>query len=144
MGIRLEASKVLALIVYADASFTVHPNMRSRTGTMVTLWKGAIYAKSSKQKLMTKSSTESELVAISDAMGQAMWTRNFVEAQGYIVPLIKLLEDNMSTIALVKNGKSNYSRTRHIAVRYFLVSDKVEKKRSISSICQRRECLLMY
>jgi hypothetical protein len=65
MGIELETSKVLALIMYADASFVVHPIMRSHTGTV---WKGAIYAKSSKQKLMTKSSTESELVAISDAI----------------------------------------------------------------------------
>jgi hypothetical protein len=78
MGIRLEASKVLALVVYADASFAVHPNMRSHTGTVITLWKGAINAKSLKQKLMTKSSTESVLVAISDAMGQAMWRKNFV------------------------------------------------------------------
>jgi hypothetical protein len=80
----------IALIVYADASFAVHLNIRSHTGTVITLWKGAIYAKSSKQKLLTKSSTESELVAISDAMEQAVWTKNFVEAQGCSVPPIKV------------------------------------------------------
>jgi hypothetical protein len=37
MGKRLEACKVLALIVYANASFAVHPNMRSHTGTVITL-----------------------------------------------------------------------------------------------------------
>jgi hypothetical protein len=128
LGIRLEAGKLLTLIVYVDASFAVHPNMRSHSGIVVTLFRGPLYAKSSKQKLMTKSSTEAELVAISDAMGQAMWSKNFMEAQGYRLPPIKLLEDNMSTIALVKNGKSNSSRTRHIAIRYFFVSDKVEGK----------------
>jgi hypothetical protein len=54
--------------------------------------------------------------------------KNFVEAQGYIVPPSKSLEDITSTIAPGHYGKSNSSRTRHIAIRYFFVSDKVEKK----------------
>ena len=37
-------------------------------------------------------------------------------------------QDNMSTIALVKNGKSNSDRTRHIAIRFFFVSDRVLNK----------------
>jgi hypothetical protein len=61
-------------------------------------------------------------------MGQRIWTKNFMEAQGYNIPPINLPEENMSTIALVKNGKSNSSRTRHIAIRYFFVLDKVERK----------------
>jgi hypothetical protein len=32
------------------------------------------------------------------------------------------------TIALVKNGKSISSQTRHIAIRYFFVSNNIEKK----------------
>ena len=34
-------------------------------------------------------------------------------------------QDNMSTIALVKNGKSNSDRTRHIAIRFSFVADRV-------------------
>jgi hypothetical protein len=117
LGIRLEAGKMLTMIVYVNASFAVHPNMRSHSGIVVTLFPGPLYAKSSKQKLMTKSSSEAELVTISDARGQAIWTKNFMEAQGCNIPSIKLLEDNMSNIALVKNGKSNFSRTRHVAIR---------------------------
>jgi hypothetical protein len=83
------------MIVYVDASFAVHPNMRSHSGIVMTLFRGPFYAESSKQKLMTKSSTEAELVATSDAIGQAIWTKNFLEAQGYNLPPIKLLEDNM-------------------------------------------------
>ena len=36
----------------------------------------------------------------------------------------------MSTIALVKNGKSNSDRTRHIAIRFFFVADRVASKES--------------
>jgi len=38
--------------------------------------------------LNTKSSTEAELVAIDDAMGQILWTRHFLAAQGVSVPTI--------------------------------------------------------
>ena len=37
-------------------------------------------------------------------------------------------QDNMSTIASVKNGKSNSDRTRHIAIRFFFISDRVTSK----------------
>ena len=35
-------------------------------------------------------------------------------------------EDNQSAIQLVNNGKSNSSRTRHIAVRYYFISDRIK------------------
>ena len=37
-------------------------------------------------------------------------------------------QDNMSTIALVKNGKWNSDRTRHIGIRFFFVADRVASK----------------
>jgi hypothetical protein len=122
------ADKYLLIMIFTDASFGVHHDMRSHTGAAITLFKGVIWAKSSKQKIMTKSSTEAELVAISDVIGQVLWLRNFLEAQGYVLPPVKLFEDNLSTIALIKSGKSNSSRTRHIAIRYFFISDKVLSK----------------
>ena len=36
-----------------------------------------------------------------------------------------IYQDNMWTIALVKNGKSNSDRTRHIAIRFLFVADRV-------------------
>ena len=52
-------------------------------------------------------------------------TRNFLEVQGFKMGPAVVYQDNMSTIALVKNGKSNSDRTRHIAIRFFFVSDRV-------------------
>jgi hypothetical protein len=43
---------------------------------------GAAYSASKKQKLNTKSSTESELVGIDDMIPQVLWTKYFMEAQG--------------------------------------------------------------
>ena len=36
-----------------------------------------------------------------------------------------IYEDNMSTISLVKNGKSNSDKTRHISIRFFFISDRI-------------------
>ena len=58
----------------------VHPDMRSQSGIVMTLGKGVTYSKSCKQKIIMKSSTEAELVAIDYAMGQILWTRHFLAA----------------------------------------------------------------
>jgi hypothetical protein len=124
-GIVLEAGKCLSILAYIDSSYGVHMDMRSHTGCVIGLGLGPIYAKSSGQKINTKSSTEAELVGLSDSTGQVVWTRNFLLEQGYDVGPATIYQDNMSTIALVKNGRSNSARTRHIAIRYFFISDRV-------------------
>ena len=53
---------------WVDASFAVHDDMRSRTGSMFSLGKGTIYCASTKQKIVTSSSTEAEIVGVVDDM----------------------------------------------------------------------------
>ena len=124
-GIILEGNKIMSVHSYVDASYGVHNDMKSHSGCVISIGKGPIFAKSNTQKLNTKSSTESELVAISDSATQILWTRNFLEEQQFIMGPATIYQDNMSTIALIKNGKSNSDRTRHIGIRYFFISDRV-------------------
>ena len=49
------------LFTWVDASFAVHPNMQSHTGGAMSMGYGMIHCRSIKQKLNTKSITESEL-----------------------------------------------------------------------------------
>ena len=70
---------------HLDASFAVHDNMRSHTGAVMSLGKGAIQSVSCKQKINTRSSTEAELVSFDDVLAKIMWTKLFLEAQGYEV-----------------------------------------------------------
>ena len=51
---------------WVDSSYTVHPDMKSHTGIFMSIGKGGAYTALRKQKLNTKSSTESELVAIDE------------------------------------------------------------------------------
>ena len=109
---------------WADAAFAVHPDMKSHTGGMMTLGKGAVHSISQKQKVDTKSSTEAELVAADDVSSHLMWTKNFLEAQGHEAKQTVLYQDNTSAMLLEKNGEeSSGKRTRHINIRHFYIED---------------------
>jgi len=113
---------------WVDSSYAVHPDMRSHSSIFMTLGRGTTYTALNKQKLNTKSSTEAELVAFDDSMGQVLWTRHFLAAQGEHVPTMTIYQDNKSTILLAENGRtSSCKRTKHLDVRYFFVNDKIKK-----------------
>jgi hypothetical protein len=124
-GIVLEPGKQIFVEAFVDASHGVHDDYRGHTGATIRIGLGPVYSKSSSQKINTKSSAESELVGLSDSTGQVVWTRNFLIEQGYKVEPAVIYQDNQSTMALIKNGKSNSDRTRHIAIRFFFVTDRI-------------------
>jgi hypothetical protein len=125
---------------YVDASFAVHPNMRGHMGGGLTMGRGFPIVTSTKQKLNTRSSTESELVGIDDMMPSILWTRYFLEAQGYRVKDNVIFQDNKSTMLLERNGKlSSSKRTKHIKVRYFFITDRISKGEVRVEWCPTKE-----
>lgn len=113
---------------WVDASFAVHPDMKSHTGAAVSLGRGSLFNKSSKQKVNTRSSTEAEVVGVNDAMTMVLWMQLFLDAQGVETKNNVIHQDNMSSILLEKNGKrSSGKQTRHMDIRYFFVTDCVQQ-----------------
>jgi hypothetical protein len=113
---------------WVDASFAVHPNMRGHSGGGLSLGRGFPIVSSTKQKLNTRSSTETELVGADEFMPAICWTRYFMQEQGYQVLDNVLYQDNKSAILMEKNGKASSSkRTKHINVRYFFITDRIQK-----------------
>ncbi len=110
----------------------MHNDCKGQTGVAISVGKGTVYAKSSKQKLVAKSSTEAGLIGVSDGLSQALWTRNFLQAQVIKVKPVNLKRDNKSTICLVEKGKSTSPRKRYVAIRYFFVKDRMEKWRLLT------------
>jgi hypothetical protein len=96
--------------------------MRGHTGGGMSLGTGFIITTSTKQKLNTRSSTESELVAVDDFMPAICWTRYFLEAQGYGVHENILHQDNQSAILLEKNGKPPVAKEPNISISDFPLS----------------------
>ncbi len=52
-------------------------------------------------------STETEAVGVDDLMPAILWTRMFLEAQGYSVTENVIFQDNQSAILLEKNRKAS-------------------------------------
>ena len=83
--------------------------------------------RSEKQKINTKSTTESELVGCSDLAPDSMWAKNFLGQQGYYLE-VEVHQDNTSAINLEKNGVGSAGkRSKHIDIRYFWLRDRIEK-----------------
>jgi hypothetical protein len=83
----------------------------------MSLGKGSAYSKSTRQNLHAKSSTEAELVGLDNVMPQVIWTRYFLEVQGYEVHNSKIYQDNQSILLFAKIDHSSSSkRTRHINI----------------------------
>lgn len=141
----LEADSVRNIQWWVDASYAVHPDMRSHTGATLTLGKGSVYSMSTRQKMNTRSSTEAELVGVNDAMALILWTRHFLEAQGYSVEKNVVYQDNESAILLERNGRqSSTKRTRHLEIRYFFVTDNVRRKKMTIEYCPTGDMIADY
>jgi hypothetical protein len=128
------AYSLTTIQTWVDASYAVHQDMKSHTGGAISFGHGTLMSKSSKQKLNTKSSTEAELVGASDYLPSTIWTKYFLEAQGYEIKENIYHQDNQSAIRLEKNGKkSEGQKSRHIDIRYFWVKDRLEKDNVLSN-----------
>jgi hypothetical protein len=66
---------------------------------------------------------------VNDVLPQVLWTKYFLEAQGYDAIDAVIYQDNQSAILLEKNGRASSSkRTRHLNIRYFFIYDRIESK----------------
>ena len=125
----LGADGLAMLLSFVDVSFGTHHDMKSHTGGASTFGRGVIMTKSTKQKLNTRSTTESEIVGVSDYLPDLIWLLRFLEEQGYKVTKTVLMQDNEGAIKLEKHGrKSSSRRTRHMDMRYFFIKDRLESE----------------
>jgi hypothetical protein len=130
---------------YKDGAHAVHRDMRGHTGLMMTFGTGAVYAASLKQKLNTRSSTETELVAFDDGMPQNIWTKYFTKHQGRFLKDNIAYQDNTSTVRLEENGKASSGKmTKHINIRYFFCTDRIKKGELSVQYCPTLDMMADY
>ena len=130
---------------YVDAAFAVHKDFKSHTGATMSLGNGIICSMSTKQKVNTRSSTEAELVGVDDIISKVLWTKLFIEAQGHKVTTNVIYRDNTSAMKLEANGKaSSGKRTRHFNIKYFYITDLIERKEVQIKYCPSDAMLADY
>jgi hypothetical protein len=119
----LSCEKIKGLVWYIDGSYVTHKDMKGQNGVVLVTGDCAVLFRSSKQKINTRSSTESELLVVDDALPTIQWTKNFMCEKGYDLET-HLKKDNHSTMLMMKNGKlSAGKRTKHFDIRYYYVKD---------------------
>jgi len=72
----------MRVAAYCDASYGVYMDGKSHSGTFITVGRGPIMAKSVTQKIVTKSSTEAELVTVSDVTSAIAYVLHFSDTLG--------------------------------------------------------------
>ena len=119
----------LELLAFIDAAFASHPDSKSHTGIAIFIGGVLVFAASRKQKCVTKSPTESELVALTDNIG---FVELFAEFFSFItnteVKSPMIYQDSTSVISLVTKG-GGVVRTKHLRVRMNLCKEAYDEGR---------------
>ena len=84
-------------------------------------------AKSKKQKIQARSSSEAELYALDDVLAQLQWGVNLMNEIGYRQDPVPLFQDNKSTIVMAEKGDGLDGRSKHIKARYFYVKHLIDR-----------------
>jgi hypothetical protein len=120
---------ITRLSLYTDSDYAVCKiTRRSRTGWVLFMGTNVISYCSTRQSIVTLSSTESELVALCDGVKNLLGTiqviQDFIPAE---LP-VAVHVDNQGSIAIGTNEIHN-RRTKHIDVRYFFTRELVDDKK---------------
>ena len=95
MPLVLSADSLTLSRWWVDAAYAVHHDCKGHTGAGMSFGQGMAMSYSWKQKVMTKSSTEAELVGVDNSLGYILWARYFMEEQGYDMDASILYQDNI-------------------------------------------------
>lgn len=125
VGVTFKSQNNMELVVHADASHLLHPEGYGHTGFIVTVGGSIVFARSTKQKMQTLSSTESELIALQDASTIVVWMRYLLGDIGYPVskPTI-VTQDNQSATIIAEQG-GNFQRTKHLVGRFNYLRERI-------------------
>jgi hypothetical protein len=134
--------KGMAVRVYCDASHGTHVDGKGHGGIMLTMGSGYIHARSTKVKMVTLSSTETEQYVMCDATTYADWGRYTMRMLGFATMMkpTKMYQDNEAAIGMTRRN-GTFARTKHIMIRGSYVRESVE--RGDTKWCYKKSADLM-
>uniref|UniRef100_A0A2N9GH76 Integrase catalytic domain-containing protein n=1 Tax=Fagus sylvatica TaxID=28930 RepID=A0A2N9GH76_FAGSY len=124
----------LRLTGYSDADWASDKDERKSTsGYAFILGGGAVSWCSKKQSCIALSTMESEYVACSAAVQEAVWLRRFLQRLGvtaHAEDAVLLYSDSTSALAYAKDPKY-HGKAKHIELRYHYIQDMVSQGKVI-------------
>lgn len=118
------------LIGYSDSDWAGDRNdSKSTSGYVFKLYGNTISWASRKQPTVSKSSTEAEYMALTEAISECEWIKKLlVDLKVKFEDTVAIYEDNTSCIKIAEEPRE-YKRMKHLDVKYMFVRDFVQKKK---------------
>ena len=132
------------LYIWADASDNCHFDGKGHTGVYISIGKengSPVFFMSKVQSLVSRSSTEAELIAVYQSIPHALWAMQALDEWGYVQKQMTLFQDNISTIIASLDGSKPYSKTGHINRRIFNSRDYVIAGTIVMPHCSTHDML---
>ena len=120
--------KGIAMRVHCDASHGTHVDGKGHGGIFVTMGSGYVHARSTKVKMITLSSIETEQYVMCDATTYALWGRAMLKMFGLynVTKPCRMYQDNFAAIGMTRRN-GTFARTKHIMIRGNFVREAVER-----------------
>ena len=123
-----EPGRELVLKCYVDASYLTHPDSKNHQGYCLSFGDiGTFYSKSSKQQLVSTSSTQSEIRALQSLVVDILFIVELCKELGRPIKLPAIVfEDNGAVIALSREMTSRAKRCKHFLMVINWIREQVE------------------
>jgi len=115
----------------SDASFGDHPDRKSSAGFICQVYGGPVDWKASKQPTVTTSTTEAELLGLTEAGKQLQWWQRLLKNVGFKPSHTITIDcDNERTVALIKGDSAVFdTKLRHVDIHWNWVRQEVQAGR---------------
>ena len=124
--IRLPSEFPDVVCAFSDADWAGQLDDRKSTSGMVLMFNGtAITWWSRVIHLVACSSQDAEFMALSDACREVVFIQSLLNSIGFHVDKTTLFGDNKGSLCLAKDP-ADHQKSKHIAVRYFFIRQRVE------------------
>jgi hypothetical protein len=133
LGIVIDVKDVM-LHTYFDASWACHSDLKGHSGMVICMGHNGfpIMCRSKKQKVVSRSSTEAELIAMFDGMDLLLYCRRLMDFLGCIPPVcepMKIYQDNTSAMTLSYLGRTTSgSNSKFMDLKFFWIKDYLDTK----------------